>query len=399
MTNNSLSLLHTNISSLQANIEQLEDLMHDLDFSFDIIALSETWNPETSKQSFSPKKLDGYLDYMGTTGSSQNGGCGLYVKDTFTPIPRSDLEFKINDFGCETENCWIELINEKSTNILIGVFYRHPSKSNHIFQEKFKQTLKKINKEKKKIMICGDFNLNLINFDNDKQVSSFLSSLLQYNLQPCITEPTRIKNTNKPSLVDNIFINTLDDPVCGNILELISHDHLPNFAIIKHEHNNKIIHIKKRDTKNYDPLKLQKDLLNNGQFLLALSNEPTSEAAMNLYMNRYTSLLDKQSPLRNLSKKELKTAKKPWLTKGLLISISRKRKLFKKFKNDKLKNIEGDTFKEYKSCNDMINRLKKLSKKNHFNNYFLENAKNAKETWRGINQLLNKSKKNRELFS
>ena len=181
---------------------------------------------------FSPKRIEGYLDYYGMEGSSLKGGCGLYIKNTFTPIPRKDLEFKITHQGCEPENCWNELVNESGPNVLVGVFYRHPSRNNNIFIEKLKTTLKKVNREKKKTIICGDFNLNLLNFDTDKQASTFLSTMFQQNFQPCIIEPTRITNTNKPSLVDNIFINTFDDPVSDNILEHISYDHLPNFLIL-----------------------------------------------------------------------------------------------------------------------------------------------------------------------
>ena len=242
----SLSIFHTNICSLQANIEQLEDLLHDMDYSFDIIALTETWNPSKSKESFAPKRIEGYLDYLGVEGSSLKGGCGFYIKDIYTPIPRKDLEFKVTDQGCEVENCWIELVNEAGPNVLVGVFYRHPSKKNEIFLEKLKPILKKVNREKKKTIICGDFNLNLLNYENDKNISSFLSTMFQYDFKPCITEPTRITNANKPSLVDNIFINSFDDPVCGNILEHISYDHLPNFIILNHEHRNKKQSIKKK---------------------------------------------------------------------------------------------------------------------------------------------------------
>ena len=150
----SLGIFHTNICSLQSNINNLEDLLHDLDYTFDVIAVSETWNPEKSKASFLPKRLDGYHEYHGVTGSSLKGGCGFYIKDTFTPIPRNDLGFKITTSGSETENCWIELINNAGPNVLIGVFYRHPSKNNLLFQEKLKLTLKKINREKKKTIIC-----------------------------------------------------------------------------------------------------------------------------------------------------------------------------------------------------------------------------------------------------
>ena len=51
-----LSLIHTNMCSLQANINDFEDLLHDLDFSFDIVACSETWNNEKSETPFLPKK-------------------------------------------------------------------------------------------------------------------------------------------------------------------------------------------------------------------------------------------------------------------------------------------------------------------------------------------------------
>ena len=81
---------------------------------------------------------------------SLKGGCGFYVKDTLTPIPRKDLEFKISASGHETENCWIELINNSGANILVGVFYKHPSKTNEIFLNKLKTTLKKVNRERKK---------------------------------------------------------------------------------------------------------------------------------------------------------------------------------------------------------------------------------------------------------
>ena len=43
---NSLSIFHTNVSSLQANFGKLEDLITDLAWNFDVIALSEAWNDE-----------------------------------------------------------------------------------------------------------------------------------------------------------------------------------------------------------------------------------------------------------------------------------------------------------------------------------------------------------------
>ena len=62
-----------------------------------------------------------------------------------------------------------------------------------------------------------------------------------------------------------------------------------------------------------------------------------------------------------MTKKEIKLKQNPWMTQGLLKSISKKRQLFKKLKGliDKNKNIDN-VHKKYKTYNDMINKLKKM---------------------------------------
>ena len=114
---------------------------------------------------------------------------------------------------------------------------------------------------------------------------------------------------------------------------------------------------------------------------------------MLLYIHRFTTKLDKDYPFRELSKKEKRILQNPWITAGLLKSISTKRKLFKKFKSDKFKIKESDVYKQYKTHNDCINKLKRICKKDHFQKYFLENFKNSKKKWLGINNLLNRHKK------
>ena len=52
-------------------------------------------------------------------------------------------------------------------------------------------------------------------------------------LQPCITESTRTVDKQKPTLIDNIFVNLFNKELkSGNLVEKIS-DHLANFIIIK----------------------------------------------------------------------------------------------------------------------------------------------------------------------
>ena len=46
--------LHTNIESLMHNFDSLEQLCIDLDYHFDVIAVTETWNPIKNKNKFIP---------------------------------------------------------------------------------------------------------------------------------------------------------------------------------------------------------------------------------------------------------------------------------------------------------------------------------------------------------
>ncbi len=389
----SLSIFHTNIGSLQANFDKMDDLLVDLAWEFDVIAVSETWNDEKNRTNFTPPLLDGYHPYTGTTGSSQNGGCGFYVKDSISSTPRTDLEFKIEDIDAQCECCWLELISDKGPNTIIGVIYRHPSNKSDKFLTHLEKSLKKLRREKKKTIICGDFNHNLLNFDTDKNVNSFLCTMLEHSFHPNIIEPTRITNTNKPSLVDNIFTNTFDNPVSGNILEHISYDHLPNFVILDHALKKKLENSMKRDKKNFNVAKFNTELLGD-DLLVSLLNARDTDHAFNTFHNRYCTLLDKHAPLRKLTKKEVKRKQNPWITQGLIKSISKKRSLFVKIKKLKSKNNNtDDIYKLYKYYNDTINKLKKKCKRDYYQNYFNKNSSNSKKVWLGINRLLNRGRK------
>ena len=118
-----LNVFHSNICSLNVNTENLDILLHDLDYKFDVISLTETWNPESKKENFLPKLIDGYRPYFGITGSSIIGGCGMYVNENLNFIPRKDLDTKINIDGHELECYWIEIINSKICNTII--FFMH----------------------------------------------------------------------------------------------------------------------------------------------------------------------------------------------------------------------------------------------------------------------------------
>ena len=210
--------------------------------------------------------------------------------------------------------------------------------------------------------------------------------MLEHNLHPCISEPTRIVNTNKPSLVDNIFVSKINNPTSGNILEKISYDHLPNFVIFEAEiTRNKDNNVKIRDMKNFNEKNFTDELSSLNRIDTHLS---TNESFNRLHKN-FLQTLNKHAPLRYLSKKEIKTSQKPWLTKGILTSIKIKRKLFASYKNT----LDDTIYSKYKIYRNLLNTLLRKSKKMHYRSFFTDNSNNIKKTWNEINKILNRKRK------
>ena len=91
--------------------------------------------------------------------------------------------------------------------------------------------LENISKEQKFIFLLGDFNVNLLNYNEHNQTNEFLDSLASNSFIPLILQPTRI-TSHSNTLIDNIFSNVIDpDIISGNLTATIS-DHLPQFSII-----------------------------------------------------------------------------------------------------------------------------------------------------------------------
>ena len=225
------SLIHTNICSVNKNLNNLEILQTTLGHNFDVIALSETWITKENEATTKNLHLTGYQKYHGTAGNSLKGGCGFLVSEGITFIPREDLDYSFVGKDCEFEANWIEITTSSKSSYVIGVVYRHPRKKQ---EDKFidyltNTVLRKIRKENKTVFITGDFNINLLQYDIDTYTDNFLNLLLSNFFQPHIIQPSKIVTNHKPTLIDNIFLNSIEfNTFSGNLTSTIT-DHMPNF--------------------------------------------------------------------------------------------------------------------------------------------------------------------------
>ena len=123
-----------------------------------IIAISE------SKLSKDPNTINipSYHEPSITKTEAGKGVTMIYVAKGHNFRPRKDLEIYQSK---DLESTFIEVINPKESNDIVGVIFRHPNMSTTEFTDhKLNDLMLKLSLEcNKKIYIAGDFNFDLKN--------------------------------------------------------------------------------------------------------------------------------------------------------------------------------------------------------------------------------------------
>ena len=254
--------------------------------------------------------------------------------------------------------------------------------------------LEKLSFENKNITLLGDFNINLLNHDQDNLTSEFINLITTGSLLPTITKPTRVTSRSK-TLIDNIFINdTSDNLVSGNITTSIS-DHMAQFLLKTTTYPampKKSPLVYKRNYKNFSKEHFLLDILEVNWDAHLFSQHNDVNDAIQKFCDIINTLLDRHAPLKRVPRKNQANKLKPWITMGLITSINKKHFLYKKLiitKDHILREILLNSFKNYRN---LLTSLVRKSKTNYFKQYFEENKKNLKSVWNGIKSIINTSK-------
>ena len=130
------------------------------------------------------------------------------------------------------ESVFIEIIQKNSKNMVVGCIYRHPCMQHSEFNDEYLKPLsEKLISENKEVILLGDFNIDLLKCDSNKNVSDFLDIIYSTNLIPNITSHTRL-TCGSQTLIDNIFSSIINDNcIVGNLISPISEQHA-QFLII-----------------------------------------------------------------------------------------------------------------------------------------------------------------------
>ena len=228
ITNEILSLCHTNIRSMRQNLSAFENYMQLLDHQFTVIGFTETWLQDDSHDLYG---LKGYHFIGNHRANKTGGGVAICLKDHIDYTKRSDLSHTSEDM----ESVFIEIVNGQmhtKKDIIIGVIYRPHNSDMGAFIEKPNELTESLKLERKVCYLLGDFNINLLNYETHAQTGSFFDMLSSDGFLPLITRPTRVTATSG-TLIDNIFTNNLIDISISfqGLLVTDIRDHYPVFHI------------------------------------------------------------------------------------------------------------------------------------------------------------------------
>ena len=120
---------------------------------------------------------------------------------------------------------------------------------------------------------------------------------------------------------------------------------------------------------------------------------------MNKYLSKIDSLLDAHAPFKKLNKKKLKFLTKSLITQGQQNSIKKKNNIYSKFVKCKNKIMKEFHHNNYKNYRNLLSTLLTRAKEEYFTNFFNENIKDIKKTWKGIKTLVSLRQKNNDLPS
>lgn len=346
-----------------------------------VLCLTETWANDSQVNSM---VIEDYLlaSYYNRK-IFKHGGVAIYVKENLRFKERKDIVRLAFEMNCE-----VAAVELKSPNMVIVCLYR-PEHDFYVFKDTLTKTLSKITREGKKMIVAGDFNLDMLKSNN--KVKQFKEMLLNYNCKYLIREPTRTKGQSA-TCIDNFIIN-FDEQYCNTrFLDTKLSDH--NVTTLKVSCDipkNKFtcdrssVLVRNMSKSNYEYfhylLTSDRDLLE----LIVLNPDPNNK--MKLLIETIKHYFNIAFPERRVFKSGGKSIVK-WQTKGIKIS---------KQNLEKLEILQGFVpcsqrealIKTYKK---LLRRVMIRAKKHSLSERMGKSKNKVKESWKIVKEQTNQSK-------
>ena len=165
----------------------------------------------------------------------------------------------------------------------------------------------------------GDFNVDLLKTTDNNASGDFFNMFSSYFFTPYVLQPTRLRSK---TLIDNIFLNSLDySSFSGNLLYELS-DHLTQFLILEGFAKDRSLpdtNIFKRNYKNFNEAEFEETVINGIDWdeicKLRLRNPNVS---VKNFFDTLSFHLDEMAPFEKVTLKKYRLMLKPWITDEIL---------------------------------------------------------------------------------
>ena len=181
----------------------------------------------------------------------------------------------------------------------------------------------------------GDFNVDLLKSSDNNAAGDFYNMFSSHFFTPHVLQPTRLRSK---TLIDNIFLNSLEySSNSGNLLYELS-DHLIQFLILDGFSKERSLpenNLYKRDYSNYSDAEFEETVINgvNWEEICMLRLKDPSVSVKNFYDTIHFHL-DEMAPLKKVTLKQYRLMIKPWITKDILKKCDEKNNLLKLIKEE-----------------------------------------------------------------
>ena len=390
------SIFSHNIRSLSGHFDSLKDSLYSmLPASFSVIALQEVWSIHKNYD------LTGYNNIVYKTRDMKRernpncgGGVGFFVSKKFEFEVLEEESIFVEGVY---ESLWIKVEISKNNYKIIGNIYRPntaPKANMKQAMEIHSSILSKISKSKNfnkcSVEIVGDFNIDLLQFQNHEQTNDFLEASFSFGLLPVITKPTRITPTSA-TLIDHIWVKNKSELHTAGIILIHISDHYPTFYVHKtHEEKQPLKAFKTRMV-NKDSQNSFKKLLETANFESVLADE-NPQSAFDKFFTIYNNSAELAFPEITIRPKKHTFAHSPWMTPGLLISCKSRQKLLRA----KEKNPTDLNIAKFKSFNRIFTACRRKAQALFYTAQFSQCRSDLRETWKLIREVSCTKKRQRD---
>ena len=372
---NDFRIMQLNIRGISSKIDELNYLINNtfVNDNPDVILLCETWLTDNSPNPHIP----GYNLVLNNRLTKHGGGVAILIADN---IQHREV---INYNKHETyESCFVE-IKTKNREFLVGSIYRPPNTDPNGFSDWLKETISHL-KNSNEVIIGLDHNMDLLKTDKHKPTQHFIDTLLDMDLMPTISRPTRLTHTSA-TLIDNIIVDQKENENFDSyVLIDNTSDHLPCITIL-----NGILTCKKDYVKISKRKSTTESINNLNECLKSIDRNLFKNSTLdfnkktNHLMNTLQREIDRHLPVQSTIIKYEKLRREPWITNALMKSMNRSRQLYRK-------QIAGEETRrqQYKHYNDVLKKVKHHAKKQYYIDRCTEYRSNTRQLWKTINKIV-----------